>query len=376
MAKKIFTPPRKLFLVGIQFAGFDLETLCQRISGTFDGLTLGAGTPQFPHREIVKNPKVWDDIKEILARNGLETEDLRIACHPTMMGACAENMHPGYAPFLGDIYAEKSDGTPDEPEIRIRSKAEWEEQLCPAFEIAGLKIVQTFFGSRTAVFRTSREFPRPDAEWLDEKEAREVEEVRGFCNTAQQHGIERVCVESHIGESHLDCYSQRAYLEKVDHRVYHILHDGSHVEKLNGDSAFGVDYLTEHCPGKIGDWHIKGGGVYQHGGSILYSYYPCGDHRRTGNYEAAHTCLPRLIREAAAINRHEILEVKEGDTTFPNGHVLSVASLEHEYDRMQPYDEKSQDVQLNAVMVSGQACRDNLLFRAGAHHQEAMAKGR
>ena len=175
---KVYTEPRRLYLVGLQFAGFDLDVLCGRIANTFDGLTLGAGTSQFPHREIVKDPKIWDDIKAMLAKHGLATDDLRVACHPTMMGACAERMTPAYGQFLGDIYVANSDGTPNEKEIWKRSKAEWEEHLCPAFQIAGVEIIQTFFGSRTAVDRTAREFPRPSDEYLNEKEDREVEEVR------------------------------------------------------------------------------------------------------------------------------------------------------------------------------------------------------
>ena len=64
---KLRVPSRRLYVVGLQFAGFDLSILCGRITGVFDGLTLGAGTGQFPHREIAKNPSRWDDIKQVLA---------------------------------------------------------------------------------------------------------------------------------------------------------------------------------------------------------------------------------------------------------------------------------------------------------------------
>lgn len=359
-----FTSRRLLLLVGLQFAGIELKKLCPKIKATFDGLVLGAGTSQFPHREIVRNPTVWDDIKEILNRNGLCAP--KVAAHPLIMGAVARGIHPGYEEFLGEnIYREKSDGTPDEDEIHRLTEVEWEEYLCPALKIAGITELQTFFGSATHVDR-SREFPRPSEAYLDDLEGREVEVVRHYCDVAQESGIEVVAVESHIGESHLCWYSQKNYMARVNHPIYKILHDGSHGRKLGGDPADGIDQLTEHCPGVIGDVHLKGGGVKCSNGRIISSWYPCGDHRRGSQYQAVHRLTDSMIEEVIALNRHE----------EAGGVELTAFALEHEDDHLKKLSLEDAHPALNAMIISGEVCRERLLFRGDVSHQTAMKEGR
>ncbi len=366
------TKARQLGVCSLQFTPLKRRAYLSRLAEVrdpwgarvFTAAELGIFGDHFPVGALIgaDSAAAEDSLKSDLQQTGFSL--LEVSCHPRLMGLNGFPMHNGHRAFIGeDIWASKSDGSPDYATIKARTKDE-APRIFQAAAKMGVKKVNTFIGSCRDGLE-GKQFPELPHDQRQELLGLEATSYLELCDMAADAGLDSLNLEQHPGEPALDVEQMIEWGKLVGHhRCAGWKLDPSHWGMIGIDGAAGVLALVDAGLGHlIKAVHLKGGRLRLNGRASTKSTLGLNDPRRASRFVAIH-----LMDNATAYWTDFVDALNRAG--FPADAGLFI---EHEDDRLGSLALDSIEPALNSCATAGQFAYAHLLFLSPkGGHQENM----